>query len=155
MRTVATARELAGNIELVWSVMTDRTDLSWRGDLAGLQVVSSDEGDVLIETMRSGQRARFRVTREEPPMAYEQRLTGTALDRSWGFTLTAVGPDRTRVTLEERYDFHNRLLLLLSYLYLRPRDVQKAQLKQLAERLKCLTEASRPTVGSNETEEEC
>ena len=151
MRNVVTARELAGNIEQVWSVMTDRTDLSWRGDLAGLQIISSDGGDILVETLRSGLRAKFRVTKNQPPVAYEQQLTGESLDRSWGFTLAAAGPDRTKVTLEERYDFHNRWLLLLSYLYLHPRDAQKAQLKNLAERLERLAAAAQQMEKNNQT----
>lgn len=135
MRTIRTAKEVRGGIETVWQVMTDRRDLSWRGDLVQLQVRADPEGDILIETLRGNLTARFRVTREEPPRAYEQRMTGEMVSRSWGFELEETAPERTRIVLVEHYWFKSRLLEFLSYLYLHQKAGQRAQLKELAQRL--------------------
>lgn len=136
MRSISTIKILPYRQELICSVLLNRADYGWRDDLASIQVQHSSEGDIIIEKLRNGIVARFVVTREEPPSAYEQTLTGTHVSRTWGFTLAEEDIGHTKIILTEQYIFKSRVLLFLSYLYFHPRAEQKIYLKKLQEKLK-------------------
>lgn len=136
MRVVCTARNVPGNTEAVWHVLTDWAHMDWRGDLESIRVSWDGEVQTIVETLRNGATARFIVTKWEPPAEFEKVLAGEVVSRRWGVTLALVGPEETRVTLREEYVFKSRLLSLLSRLYVPVREGQKRYLKALETRLK-------------------
>ena len=136
MRTVKTTRELPGDPEWIWQVITDFRHLGWRGDLAAIRVTETEQGKEIVETLRDQTVVRYLVTTWEPPREYEQTLTGSMVTRTWGVLLEPGEPGKTKVTVRETYRFKNRLMLLASYPYLPIRGGQKQYLKNLRDRLK-------------------
>jgi len=110
--------------QMVYGIVTDNGDYSYREDLYNLKIISSDNGiETWVETSRSGQKIKFRTTKKEPYSKYEFRIVeADGFGGYWKSEFKKVGDNKTEFCATEHIIISNPVIRLMSYVFF---DVSK------------------------------
>lgn len=120
--------------QIVWQIMTNNHDSSWRSDLDHIEVINELE---FIEHGKKGSKIHFTISKKEPMKIYAFDMK----DRNWtGHWIGEFKEENaiTTVILTEYMKMNNPLLHLLSYVLFSLKKQQALYIHDLEEKLRSI-----------------
>lgn len=103
-------------VEVLWEVITNLKDASWRSDLSKIEV--QDETH-FVEYTSSGFPTYFEITEKKVYERYQFNLKNKNLYGTWIGTIEQFAPDKTVFTCKEELEVSNPLMKLLAPIYIK------------------------------------
>ncbi len=114
--------------ELLWKIITDNDDFSWRSDLSDIQITDDTH---FIEIDKSGYPTYFTITKKEMFKEYRFDLENSNIKGRWIGKFEEIAENVIELDFTEEIEAKNLLIKLLAKSYLQSqqkkycRDLQK------------------------------
>ena len=131
MIKVTKSHTFACKQEVLWNIITNNEDYSWRSDLSNIKIVDSSH---FIEFTKKNYPTYFTITKKEPYSLYAFTMENTNIKGNWYGYLKQNKNKQTTITLTEEIEVHNFIMKLFSKIYLK--NQQKKYIQDLEYKLK-------------------
>lgn len=119
---------------LVWEIMTNNEDASWRSDLDHIEILNDTQ---FIEHGKSGFQLHFTITKKEAMKLYAFDISHPNWTGRWTGEFSEQD-GKTTVVLTEYMKMNNPLLHLLSYVLFSLKKQQRLYIHDLETKLGCV-----------------
>jgi hypothetical protein len=133
MRRSKITATFQADVKTVWDVVTNNEDYSWRSDLEKITV--GEDGLCFTEYTKGGYRTDFMITFRAPYTRYEFDMKSNNFTGHWTGIFSETESNGTQVDFTEELYINNRIMELLSYLFMNIRKIQAAYIADLRRKL--------------------
>lgn len=113
-RSTVTAQFLCDN-KMVWDIITDNQNYSWRNDLSKVEVIDESHFD---EYTKDGFVTHFHITAKEPCREYRFAMENTNMKGNWAGIFESFDGG-TKITFTEEVQVKNPIMNLFVKSYLK------------------------------------
>lgn len=116
--------------DVLWNVITNNTDYSWRSDVSKIEIVDQTH---FIEYAKNGYPTYFTVTKKEERKEYRFSMKNTNISGNWIGIFTPLENGRIELDFTEEIEVTNFIMKVFAKPYLRKQ--QHNYIKDLKQKL--------------------
>lgn len=126
--------EFTCDINILWDIITDNKNYTWRTDVSKIEIVDDTH---FIEYAENGFPTYFTITSKEKCQKYQFDLNNKNMTGKWTGTFTLLEDGKVAIDMLEEVDVKSVLMKLLAKLYLKKQQNKYEQdLRRRVEQLK-------------------
>ncbi len=133
MRTSTITERFQAAPHVVWDVVTNNEDFSWRSDLDRIQIEKG--GAEFTEYTKEGFSTHFVIKEKDPLKRYTFEMSNKNFTGDWVGLFRSLPDGGTELVYTENIRFKNPLLELVSHLFLNLKKIQQTYMNDLKKRL--------------------
>lgn len=120
------------NVEMVWNIITNNHDSSWRSDLSHIEIIDETH---FIEHTKDGFSTEFEITDKIFCQFYAFTMSNKNFQGKWSGKLIKIGENETKMIFLEQITFKNKIMELISHLGMNLKKIQEQYFKDLEKAL--------------------
>ncbi|MBS7020606.1 MAG: polyketide cyclase [Firmicutes bacterium] len=109
-------KEFSCSKELLWNIVTNNLDFSWRSDLSHIEIVDETH---FIEYAKNQYPISFTITKKEPIHLYQFDIENSNMVGSWTGIFQELEPGKILLDFTEELEVKNPIMKLFAKQYLK------------------------------------
>lgn len=131
-RTSVLTVNLKSPSHIVFEVMCNNEDFSWRSDLKRIDILNEKE---FIEIYPNDNQTTFKITKIEPDTYYSFDLKNKIFEGYWTGELSPTSTNGTKLTLTEHIHVYNPIIRIFASMFMNLKKMQETYVHDLKVKL--------------------
>lgn len=120
--------EIPANVKVIWDIVTDNKNTTWRSDLSKVEVIDDKE---FVEYTNKGVATKFTIEAKNPYEYYSFSFGNENMQGLWHGKFESINDNLTKLEFVEEITIKNKVLELLSILFFPIKKMQKQYMRDL------------------------